>query len=311
MTRSRSVSPVGASRFERPYTPPSHNNSAKNTPTTPVSSSNFGTHFSKPSYSSTYATRVNTDDFPTPPTSIDSLEQQACQIHDEPDAWFDDFRSDLSDVVGDECPDRATLAAVQDIHLYDASGNARPFGWLYDPARMVHQRQLLIFVRHFYCGACQAYLKALSESITMQDYFSIPVPTSIIVIGCGKPDLIPFYKAVTGCPFPIFAEPSRELFKKLGMTLSFNIGNKRPEYMKDISPAAWAAGQVTQIKASLKAEEEESRIRRRDILKGGHPMQIGGEFLFDEGQVVWCHRMKNYRNHAEVSVVRTLLELDE
>jgi hypothetical protein len=26
---------------------------------------------------------------------------------------------------------------------------------------------------------------------------------------------------------------------------------------------------------------------------------------------VWCHRMKNYRNHAEVDVIRRVLELDD
>jgi hypothetical protein len=45
--------------------------------------------------------------------------------------------------------------------------------------------------------------------------------------------------------------------------------------------------------------------------KGGNLLQIGGEFLFQDGQVVWCHRMKNMRGHAEVSVVKRILELDD
>ena len=226
------------------------------------------------------------------------------------EAWFARFRSDpdLSTTLSDDCPDRATLAAVYDLPIYRADGSAQPFGSLYDPSYALHQRQLILFVRHFYCGACQAYLAALSKAITKDDYFSIPVPTSIFVIGCGQPDLISQYKKFTDCPFPIFADPSRQLFKKLGMNISANIGTQRPEYMKDISAAAWGAGQITQIRKSLKDPEG---IRKRDVLRGGNPMQIGGEFLFDEGEVVWCHRMRNFRNHAEVSVLRKLLELDD
>jgi hypothetical protein len=142
------------------------------------------------------------------------------------------------------------------------------------------------------------------------------------------------------------------------MVLSVNIGMKRPEYMKDISPVAWAAGQITTIRQGVKARQAELNkskmeaserkkrqaaldidmaqldameeqqttdamaaaslhgddklaIRKRDVVKGGNIFQIGGEFLFEEGEVVWCHRMKNYRNHAEVSVIRRMLELDD
>jgi len=274
------------------------------------------------------------------------------------DEWFARFRADDQyETITDECPDRATLAAAYNIPIYTADGTPMPFGQLYHPATATHTRQLIIFIRHFYCGACQAYLKAISDNITMQEYFSIPIPTSIVVIGCGHPELIPFYKLKTGCPFPIYAEPSRALFKRLGMVMSLNIGTKRPEYMKDISPVAWAAGQITTIRKGIKArqaelnkakieaserrrrqaeldndvaqleamEEAESArsivassfgedklsIRKRDVIKGGNIFQIGGEFLFEEGEVLWCHRMKNYRNHAEVSVIRKVLELDD
>lgn len=280
------------------------------------------------------------------------------------DDWSERLRSDTDqyDAITDECPDRASLAAAYNIPIYSADGTPCPFGQLFHPATATHTRQLIIFIRHFYCGACQAYLKAISDNITMQEYFSIPTPTSIFVIGCGHPELIPFYKLKTGCPFPIYAEPSRALFKRLGMVLSVNIGSKRPEYMKEISPVAWAAGQLSTIRNGIKlrqaelnklkleaaerkrrqaeldreaaqVDEMEARdearsvspssmgdggrgennlsIRKRDVIKGGNIFQIGGEFLFDEGEVVWCHRMKNYRNHAEVDVIRRVLELDD
>jgi hypothetical protein len=65
------------------------------------------------------------------------------------------------------------------------------------------------------------------------------------------------------------------------------------------------------VTASSFGGEDKLAIRKRDVIKGGNIFQIGGEFLFEEGEVVWCHRMKNYRNHAEVDVIRRVLELDD
>lgn len=217
------------------------------------------------------------------------------------DDWFGRFRDDLD--ISDECPDRGTLAAAGEVNVYDVQGNARNFKSFFTGLDAIGDRQLVIFVRHFYCGACQAYLKALSKEITMQAYYTMPVPTSIIVIGCGSPDMIPHYKAATGCPFPIFAEPSRRLYKILGMGLSVNIGSKRPTYMKEISPPAWLAEQIRQL-----SKYEGKRGTR---FRSGNWLQIGGEFLFQDGQAVWCHRMKNYRNHADINVIKRVLEIEE
>lgn len=321
----RDVSPVGASRFEMPFDAPddvrvvkSASNSTAVSPTSPGFPAARFSNFSKPSRHtmtdsvfSQRTTETEATSAPSMASSDDPRESKDDHIHVvSPDDWFARFHSDddLGGLVSDDCPDRATLAAVQDIPIYDAEGKAIPFGSLHNPATATHQRQLVIFIRHFYCGACQAYLQALTHSITMRDYFSIPVPTSIIVIGCGKPDLIPHYKTFTNCPFPMYAEPTRELFKRLGMSPSLNIGTQRPEYMSDISTASWAMGQFKTVNDSLK---DPDGIRKRDIIRGGNPFQIGGEFLFDDGAVIWCHRMKNYRNHAEIKVLRRLLELDE
>lgn len=409
MLRERSISPVGTSKFEKAYAPPSHS-VATTSPTSPTASTNtfearrHGIHISNPSKASTINSMLSegNNTYSTAPTSLNNspigekiqalpklatlpsstassgrgrapselehnhdLEHQ--QTKDtgrnvnvvDSEEWFARFRSDDQyDPITDECPDRATLAAAYNIPIYASDGTPMPFGQLYHQATATHTRQLIIFIRHFYCGACQAYLKAISDNITMQEYFSIPIPTSIVVIGCGYPELIPFYKLKTGCPFPIYAEPSRALFKRLGMVMSLNIGMKRPEYMKDISPVAWAAGQITTIRKGVKARqmelnksklesserrrrqaeldndvaqleameeaeaarsitassfggEDKLAIRKRDVIKGGNIFQIGGEFLFEEGEVVWCHRMKNYRNHAEVDVIRRVLELDD
>ena len=47
------------------------------------------------------------------------------------------------------------------------------------------------------------------------------------------------------------------------------------------------------------------------MLSGGDFKQVGGEFLFQNGKVTWCHRMKNTRDHAELPLVRQQLGLDD
>ncbi|KAF4304353.1 hypothetical protein GTA08_BOTSDO07493 [Botryosphaeria dothidea] len=217
--------------------------------------------------------------------------------------YFTQLREDVN--VSDNCPSKKTLEEAGEIDIYDAEGNAKPFKSFFNGDMAIGQRQLVLFVRHFYCGACQAYLQALTQSIDPQTYFTMPIPTNIIIIGCGAPSMIPAYKAYTGCPFPIFADPSRALYRALGMSVSFDIGSKRPDYMRDIAPPAWLAGQIKQV------GQQTRRQGVRGAMKSGNWLQIGGDFLFEDGEVVWCHRMKNYRDHTEVATLRRILEIDD
>ena len=51
--------------------------------------------------------------------------------------------------------------------------------------------------------------------------------------------------------------------------------------------------------------------KRGSRFKSGNWMQSGGEFLFQDGQAIWCHRMKNYRNHAEIGMIKRVLEIED
>lgn len=148
--------------------------------------------------------------------------------------------------------------------------------------------------------ACQAYLRALSKAITLQTYFTLPIPTSITIIGLGSPDLISSYRRITGTPFPIYADPSRRLYKALGMSWTLRAG-PNCDYMKGINRYQWLKGQVDQVR------QEEKSLRT----KGGNILWVGGEFMFSGGEVVWCKRMKNYRGHTEIEVIRRLLGVED
>lgn len=53
------------------------------------------------------------------------------------------------------------------------------------------------------------------------------------------------------------------------------------------------------------------KAKRRDKLAGGNLMQVGGEFLFEEGAPIWCRRMMTYRDHTEMKILKKVLEMDE
>jgi hypothetical protein len=151
-----------------------------------------------------------------------------------------------------------------------------------------------------YTQACQSYLRALSKAISLQTYFTLPVPTSITIIGLGSPLMIPSYRRVTNTPFPIYADPTRRLYKALGMSWTLKPGY-RCEYMDGINEYKWLKGQFDQVK------EEDKSLR----LKGGNLLWVGGEFMFRQGEAVWCKRMKTYRGHSGIEVIKRLLGVDE
>ena len=270
-------------------------------------------------------------------TSIDRFEAAldaistapACPVPSDREAWFlrqmneEDPYGSISDLGSglpptDVCPDGATLAAVKHIPVYDAEGIARPFGSLFDPERTATTRQLIIFIRHIFCGACQSFVRALSDGLSLDDAARIPIPTEIILISCGKPDLLPQYQKWTEYGhFPVYAEPTRQLFKTLGMGWSMNYG-KRPEYMPDDEYHTLlhlAKGNKKDLSRAIKERKESQKeaksrkkqpsndaqevrlegLRKRDILRGGAIFQVGGEFLFEDGSVLWSHRMRDMR----------------
>jgi hypothetical protein len=49
-------------------------------------------------------------------------------------------------------PSQQALELAGDISIFDAEGNSRPFRSLYEGPRAIGEQQLVIFVRHFFCG---------------------------------------------------------------------------------------------------------------------------------------------------------------
>ncbi|KAM4057804.1 ahpC/TSA antioxidant enzyme [Hirsutella rhossiliensis] len=241
-----------------------------------------------------------------------------------------DFEGELS--TTNELPSPETISKIDNYVVLDRDGRTHTFQSLYS-GRNAARRVLVLFVRHFFCGNCQEYLRSLSASVTPEALLRLPISTFVVVIGCGNPSLIDMYVETTKCPFPVYTDPTASLFNELGMVKTLALGPK-PEYMR----RPMIRGVVESIGQALRS------VPSGMALKSGDHRQVGGEFLFEPVDVVtpvvtpldeipnpmgpsyggrgdenngpiepkrvtWCHRMKSTRDHAEIPEVMEILGL--
>jgi hypothetical protein len=174
-----------------------------------------------------------------------------------------------------------------DCIVVDARGNRIKFGKVFE-----FEKTVAVFIRHFFCGLCQAYVEDIAK---VRDDAIEHAGTKIIVIGCGDPSLIPHYREVTKFRGLMYADPTRQLYNVLGMTLKTMDGTPKHEQKKSYVPSVTAAtvgGIVDALKQPISA------ITGRN----GSISQLGGEFIFGPGNT--CHfanRMKHTQDHMEVA----------
>lgn len=155
----------------------------------------------------------------------------------------------------------------------------------------------LVFIRHFFCGACQAYVRNLARvpAAALQ-----AAGASIIVIGCGEWQVIEGYRENTGFLGPIYADPSRGVYHALGMTheslKTTPSGESKPSYLAGHSRIGSVAHSVWEAISHPKL-----------IGKQGSHSQLGGEFVFEKGSCLHASRMKHTENHIPVAKVMQIL----
>jgi hypothetical protein len=250
------------------------------------------------------------------------------------DSRPDDFEGELP--TNNELPSAELITSIENYIVLDKHGKSHTFKSLYSGPN-VPRRVLVIFIRHFFCGNCQDYLRTLAESVTPDALLQLPVSTFVAVVGCGDPGLIDMYADATACPFPIYTDPTRSLFSALGMVKTWTPGPKAA-----YSKRGLAKGAVASIGLALRKAAPSGLL-----LKSGNFAQVGGEFLFEplhvetpistpqderpteqeqvpkhqqqhddeDGRpgeakrVSWCHRMRTTRDHAEVPELMEILGL--
>ncbi|KAK4104592.1 hypothetical protein N658DRAFT_183054 [Parathielavia hyrcaniae] len=170
----------------------------------------------------------------------------------------------------DDLPTPETIRKLDSSVVLDRHGKSHTFRSLYT-GKHTARRVLVIFVRHFYCGSCQNYLRTLSAAITPASLLALPLSTFLCVVGCGDPALIDMYADATACPFPIYADPTARLYAELGMAARTVALGARPGYVRQhlLVTIAQSVGQML------------AKLPRGLAHKGGDVQQIGGEFLFE------------------------------
>ncbi|WDK23088.1 hypothetical protein CGRA01v4_14379 [Colletotrichum graminicola] len=205
-------------------------------------------------------------------------------------------------VVTEVPPSSQALAEAAELQVLGRDGQTHPFKNLFGGLKS-SSRVVVMFMRHFFCGACQLYTHDVSTTITPETLSSHRIPTSVVFIGCGDPELIDDYSQVTNCRFPIYTDPTGKLFDKLGMVRTAAVGN-RTIY----SSKRWLSHFFKAVYDAL------VNLPSGKTTKAGDGMRVGGEFVFEEGEeekiVTWCHRMRNHRDHTEVADLCRVLGLD-
>ncbi|CAK7269656.1 hypothetical protein SEPCBS119000_003679 [Sporothrix epigloea] len=235
-------------------------------------------------------------------TSSDTLTAAAAAPVDNDKVNPIDFEGSVR--TDQELPPQELIKRIANLPVLDREGGKHSFKSLYEDAA---GRTLIIFVRHFFCGNCQEYLRILSEAVPLDLLAKADTPTRIVVVGCGDPALIDFYVEASSCAYPVYADPTRRLYDELGMVSTLAPGPP-PQYMAHTN--MWASS-FRSILDGLK--QIPSGLWR----KSGDKRQVGGEFLFEnpgggaDSFVSWCHRMKNTRDHSETKDMQALLGLDK
>ncbi|KAJ3557469.1 hypothetical protein NM688_g1460 [Phlebia brevispora] len=186
-------------------------------------------------------------------------------------------------------PDTEHVSRAAEMTVYDVTGNKVLFGDL-----IKEHKTIVVFIRHFFCGICQAYVSQLasirSEALKEAD-------VDLIVIGCGEYQPIKNYAETTGFTGPIYANPSRDLFRH------FNLVENLARTPSDQPKKSYLAGHSTlgnAIDSIWKGPMKHPQL----IGKQGNIFQLGGDFIFGPGNTCsFASRMKHTEDHVEVEAL--------
>lgn len=186
------------------------------------------------------------------------------------------------------------LSQALKIDVYDQDGKKTALGEL-----VTGKRTGLVFIRHFWCLNCQAYVKCMSEAMPPSQ---LPSSTQIIVIGCGSYQPIKTYAAQSCSKYPIYTDPTLRLhniFRFKSNLAEGKDGDEQRDYMKT---AGSTMGRVWGgIKGALGHLEHINHV--------GPKALNGGEAVISaDGKMEYLYRMQNTVDHTNISKLAGLLD---
>ncbi|XP_053726940.1 peroxiredoxin-like 2C isoform X2 [Synchiropus splendidus] len=102
-----------------------------------------------------------------------------------------------------------SLQDVDDCFIYDRHGTSVAFKKLYE-----NRKSIIIFLRSFLCYTCKEYVDDLSK--IPRDVLE-EAGVTLVLIGQSAYHHIEPFSSLTGCPYEIFVDPERCIYRKLGM----------------------------------------------------------------------------------------------
>ncbi|KEQ77809.1 hypothetical protein M436DRAFT_32015, partial [Aureobasidium namibiae CBS 147.97] len=192
-------------------------------------------------------------------------------------------------------PSEDELEALYKLELMDRTRVRTPFADLVRSNGST--RNIIVFIRHFFCPNCFGYVKALANEMPPEKLAQMDPPTTLTIIGCGDPILIQNYMKMTNCPFDVYADPSRLTYSTLGLSVNETAAPEVPQYVKKYSTTSIIKAILISLGLAAKTKS----------ISAGKKSQNGGELIWVDGKIQYIHRMKHTNDHLEVDQLDFLL----
>ncbi|KAF2155557.1 hypothetical protein K461DRAFT_265105 [Myriangium duriaei CBS 260.36] len=208
-------------------------------------------------------------------------------------AWLPSKDNSVTTDTKSALPSDSTVEKLNNLEVKSEDGSSVKFSSLVNDS--AHPRVLTVFIRHFFCGFCESYIRALTKDLPPATLASLSPPTKLVLIGCGDPSLIASYKKRTACPYDLYADPTRATYDALGFANTLaNTG--KPDYAdKSFASTVWSSF-TTNLMAGSK------------IFSGGKTSQNGGELIWVDGKLTFIYRMASTVDHMSIPDLKKQLE---
>ncbi|WOO76575.1 Thioredoxin-like protein AAED1 [Vanrija pseudolonga] len=111
-------------------------------------------------------------------------------------------------------PSARTLWEASQRTVTDDEGKKVAFGDLFPSYDGGAQKTVMVFVRHFWCGACQNYMEFSLANVDPEIVRQHNI--RVVLIGCGSWKAIKAYKALFNCQYEMYTDRSRKIYKLMG-----------------------------------------------------------------------------------------------